>query len=141
MRHGSISVDLPGQDRRVLARHLEGDVRPRMARADHEDRALAQLRRIAVVAGVQLRDRRIQVTGEVGHDRRLERAGGHDHLLSLEPAVGGGNDVALAVRREAVDAHAGAYRQVEPCRVGLEVVGHLVLGGKRPRRRGEGPAR
>ena len=90
---------------------------------------------------MQLHDARIQVGGEGGNPGTVVRARCHDDLVGLEPAVAGRHDVPIPLPGEAVDPQPRSNREIELGRIGFEVVGHVVLAGKRPGRRGEGPAR
>ena len=67
---------------------------------------------------------------------------GDDHVVGLEPARRRRSTTKRSpCLREPVDAHAGPHGKLEAGRVGLEVVGHLVLRGERPAGRREAPAR
>ncbi len=125
----------------VTSGHLQGDLSPRVGGADDEDAALPQLGRIPVFAGMQLHEARIELGGEGGKPGALVRARCHDDLVGLEPAVPSRHDVPVPLPGEPVHANAGSNREIESGRVGLQVVGDLVLGGEGPGGRGEGPAR
>ncbi len=58
---------------------VQGDLHARVAGSHEQRGALAQLTRVSVLASVQLTDRRVEVTGERGHQVGLEGAGGDDH--------------------------------------------------------------
>ena len=132
----------PARQPRLPAAHeLVRDLGPGVAGADDQHAALAQLRRPAVPAGVQLHDPGVELRGEGGKPRRPVRARRDHDVVGLEPLVAGRDDEAVAVLRHAVDPHAGPDRKVEAGRVRLEVVRHLVLGRERPARRREAPAR
>ena len=50
----------------MLGGRLVRDVRSRVARADHEHGAVLQLREVAVVARVELRDPRVELGAKLG---------------------------------------------------------------------------
>ena len=90
---------------------------------------------------MQLDDARIELRGEGRHPRDLVARHRHHHVLGPEPPVAGRNHEPVPVPRQPVDPDAGTNRQFEARGVGLEVVGHLVLGGERLGRGGEGHPR
>src|SRR6266480_5919193 len=116
-----------GQPRRPGPGQLEGDLGSRVARPDHEGTALLQLRGALVLTGVELDDARVELRGEVRNTRGPVRAGRNHHAVCLEPPVAGDNDESVAVFEESLDSYARPDGELEPCRVGLEVVRHLVL--------------
>lgn len=117
----------------MCAGGLERNLGAGVARADHQDAAVAQLRRAVVVAGVQLHDARVEQGGERGDRRDLVGAGRDHHVIGLEAAAGCGNQVgAVAVAGDPVHGHAGPDRQVEAGRGGIQVVGHVVSARERP---------
>jgi hypothetical protein len=79
---------------------------------------------------MQLDDAGIQLGGEGWHSGDLVGRHGHDHVVGLEPPVARRDHEPVPGFREPVDPDAIANRQLEAGRVGLEVVGHLVLGWK-----------
>lgn len=100
--------DLPGvppaQVGAVRGRDLVRDVRAGVRGADHQHRALGELGRVAVLAGVQLPDLRREAGREVRHARRPpEGAGRHDHVVRVVPFLAGHHQVAVAVADQAVD--------------------------------------
>src|SRR5262249_20240921 len=56
-------------------------------------------------------------------------------VVGLEAAGAGLDDVLAAAARQTIDAHAVADRQLKTARVGFEIIRHLVVRGKRERRR------
>jgi len=124
----------------VLAGDLQADVGPGVAGADHQHGALAELRRVAVLAGVELHDGGVELGRERRDARDPIRARGDHHAVGLEAVLPGADHVAVALAGEPLHADAAAHRQLEPRRVGLEVVGHLVPGRERPGGRRERPA-
>ncbi len=132
-----------GQDGRVRADRGHRDLRPRVAGPDDEDDAVAQLRRVAVLARVELSDLGAQLGRERGHLRRSEGAGRQDDL-GCAPALIARPHVpadARCVLRQRIDLHARPDGELEPGGVGLEVGGHLVLGRQAVPRTREGHAR
>ena len=115
----------------MLGGDLEGDVCAGVGGADHEDRALLQLRGASVVARVELGDLRVERGREVGDDRHLHDAGGDDDVVRAEALIAGSDDVPFPVLRQAVDTDTGSDGKLEPRRVGFEVVGHLAGAGER----------
>src|SRR6266545_5725765 len=132
---------LPREPRALALRELERDLGTRIAQADDEHVTLPQLPRVAVVARVEQHDRGVELEGEWGEfwDPLCPRR--HHDTVGFEPALAGDDHVSVALSGEPVDADARLDRQVELGRVGLEVVGHLVLRGERPAGRREPPAR
>ena len=134
---GDLGRRRTGLEYGVRPRQLDGDLGAGIAEADDEGRTVCELRRISVVDRVQLHDPRIEILRE----RRLLRhavGAGRDHdVLGLERFEAGLDDVALSVVPDPVDRDTRARRELEPSRVRLEVVGHLVLRRERPARRGE----
>jgi hypothetical protein len=57
-------------------------------------------------------------------------AGRHNHVVGLKASLARGEDVVIAVSLQPVDGDPQVHGKVEPRRIRLEVVGHLVLGGK-----------
>ena len=78
-----------------------------------------------------------ELGGERGHPGDLEGRHGDHHVVGRPAPVAGGDHEPAVVPPEPVHADAGPDRELEPGRVGLQVVGHLVLGGERVGRRGE----
>jgi len=111
-----------GQPGRVPCGDLGGDLGPRVARSYHQDDAVVELGGVAVAGGVELDDAGIKLVSERRHPGDLVGRHGDHHVVGLEPPV---------ARRdhEPVYPDAGADRQLEACRVGLQVVGHLSLWG------------
>jgi hypothetical protein len=134
---GELRGRLARQIRLVRARHLLGDLGPRVADPDDQHRTLAALVGAEVLARVQLRDVPVQLGREARDLPDLVRARGDDDVVGLEAARARRHDVAVAVLRQRVDPDGRAHRQVELGRVGLEVVGLLVLRRERVLRRRE----
>ena len=139
-RRGKLARVRTRQDDLVPRRGLEGDVRARVARADDEDGAFLELREVAVVARVELGDVGIERAREVGHVGPLEDACRHDDVVGFELQVACGRHVAAVLLCEPVDGDPTAHGQLEAGRVGLQVVGHLVLRRVRGRLRREAHA-
>src|SRR5215218_2968823 len=110
--------------------HLESDLRSRVARSNHENGAVLELRGMTVLARMQLHDARMKFVGEGGYLRDLVGARCDDHVFRFETAVAGCNDESISHPGESVHLDAGSNRQIESGSVGLEIVGHLVLRGK-----------
>ena len=131
-----LSAVAAGQGRGPVLGGLVGDVAARVGGADDQDASGGQLVGPAVLARVQLQDRRVEVPGEGGDVRApAEAARGDDHVVAgdgvLTQARG---EAAAGPRLETLDARAHPHRQVGVQRIALEVVGHLLLAGERPGR-------
>ncbi len=124
----------------MLAGDVEGDLGARVAGTDDEHRAGPQLRGIAVLARMKLPDVGFELAREVGHAGFVVGAGGDDDLWRQPACITGDDDVSVTIfgTTEGVDVNSGSYRQIESHRILFEVVGHLVFGGERVRRRREG---
>ena len=125
---------------------LVGDVGAGVRGADDEHRAVAELAGTAVLARVQLQDRRVELAREVGDVRSAaEGAGGdHDVVAGVGPPGRirrGDGEAAVGSRRRGLDADAEPHRQAVVGGVLLEVVGDLVLAREGPAGRGERQAR
>ena len=84
---------------------LECDISTGVREANDEDGSRAQLRWVAVLVRVQLRDRRVEVDAEVRDVRLPERPCGDDHLPRREAlTVRGRHDEATVDRLDAIDA-------------------------------------
>ena len=66
MRKGSSPGVAAGEPDAMAARDLHRDLGARVAGADNQHAALAQLRRVAVVARMQLDDRRVELARKRG---------------------------------------------------------------------------
>jgi hypothetical protein len=111
--------------------HLESDLRSRVASANHQNGAFLKLRGVAVLARMELHDDRMELIGEGGDLRDLVGARRDDHVLSFETVVVGCNHETIPLPGESVYLETSPNGEFESSRVGLETVGHLVLGGKR----------
>src|SRR5829696_4103396 len=109
-----------------LARSHEllGDLKPRVATADHEHPSRREPVRVAVLAAVELDDLRVQPARDRRDHRNLERAGGDHHLIRLVRPVLELDDVAVARLADGGDAAVELDRQV--ARVLLQVGHDLV---------------
>ena len=121
----------------MLIDHLDRDFGARVSDSDDEHRPFFELRRVAVLAGMELVNAGVQLVGERRHPGGLVGCHRHDDVLSLEDPVACFDDEMAAVPRQPIDSDAGPNRELEPCGVGLEVVGHVVLRRERLRRAGE----
>ena len=94
---------------------------------------VAQLRRVAVLARVQLHDPRVELARRTPGPSGVRCAPDATTTWSASNATVAGRRRRTARRpaREPIDADAGAHRQVEALGVGLEVVAHLVLRRER----------
>ena len=99
MSGGMCPFGLPDSVVGWVCRDLQRDVGARVPDADDEHATVPQLRRVPVLAGVQLDDRRIEVGRERRDPRVPVRARRHDDVRRLERAIAGGHDVAVASRR------------------------------------------
>jgi hypothetical protein len=116
------------QPRTVSARDLERDLRAGVAGADHEDCPVAQLGRVPVVARVQLDDLSVQILGELGNTWRPIGPGGDDDVIGFEPPIAVLDHVPPISPGQASHPDTGSSRHLEAVGVGLQMVGHLVLG-------------
>src|SRR5215210_227596 len=82
----------PRQPRRVSTRHFEGDLGTRVARSDNEDAPILQLGGVAELAGMQLDDAGIELSGERGHPGCLVVRHRHHNVFGLEPEVACAHD-------------------------------------------------
>ena len=96
----NVALVRPESHVRWLAAQLHRDVGARVAGADEEDVALAQLGRLAVLARVHLHDARVELGGEVGDVRRAVEPGRDDDVIGLEAPFARTDDVAVAVLDE-----------------------------------------
>jgi hypothetical protein len=138
---GELSRWLARQVCGMCAGHLESDLSPRVARAHHKHGTFLELRGVTVLARMELHDARMEIVGEGGDLRDLVGARRDDHVSRFETAAAGRQDEAVILPGESVHLDACSNGELEPGRVGREIVGHLVLGWKRHGGRGEAPAR
>ena len=128
-------ADVPSrQPGPVRGRELERDLRPRVAGPHDQDVAVPQLGRVAVLGGVELDDAGVELGGEGGHPGALVVGHRHHHVVGLPAPLAGRHHQPAVPPRQPVHPDPGLDRQPEPVRVGLQVVGHLVLGRERPGR-------
>src|SRR5919107_1476802 len=137
---GELSRGFARQVRGMRPGHLEGDLRSRVARANHQNGAFLELRWVAVLAGMELHDARMELTGEGGDLRYLVGARRDDHVFRFETAVAGCNYEPISLPGESVHLDAGSNGELESSRVGLEIICHLALRGNRQGWRWEAPA-
>ena len=91
-----------------------------------------QLRRLAVLAGVQLSNRRVEIQGEVRNARRAAEGPGRHHDVLGNDAVSSELEHILPIDGlQPVDAGECSHREGEPFGVRRQVVGDLVLGRDR----------
>jgi hypothetical protein len=88
---------------------------------------------------MQLLDSRCELVGEIWYDRSLVATGGDDdavcaqltvRCLHTEAPVDWRQLVGHVAARQALDPYTASYRKIEVLRVGLQIVGHLVMGGE-----------
>ena len=118
----------------MLGCNFARDVRPRVAGADEEDRPGPKLARIPILARVQLPDPWIELACDVRHERQMLRSGRDDDVARREAPVARRYDIAglpVAGAAQALDGNPVPHRQLEACRVCLQVRGHLVPGRER----------
>ncbi len=125
----------------MTTRSFDRDLGSRVACADDEDATVPKLGRIPVLGGMHLDDGRIELGCEGRDPGALIDARRHHHVGGLEPVVASRHDVSVALFGEAVHANPRSNGETESRRVGLEVVGHLVLRRERSGRSGKGPPR
>src|SRR5215211_2974490 len=82
----------------------------------------------------------MELVGEAGDLRYLVGACCDNHVIRFETAVAGCNYEPISLPGESVHLDAGSNGELESSRVGLEIVGHLVLRGKRQGWRWEAPS-
>ena len=99
---------------------------------------MPQLGGVPIAAGVELEDARVELTPERRHPRDLMGCHGHYYVFSLEESLARLDYEVAPVSGQPVYPDAGSNRKLEPRRVGLEVVAHLVLGRERVTRTGKG---
>ena len=114
-------------------RHLVGDVGPGVRGPDDEHGPVVELVCAAVLARVQLQDRRVQFRREVRDLGSASKgAGRHDDVVALDQVVVGREDVIERTGFEAAHPRVQLDRQPPARRVGLQKVGDLCLAGVRP---------
>jgi hypothetical protein len=124
----------------VRAGELDGQLGGGAAASDDEHVAGRDVRRRAVVVGVQLVDVGGQVGGGRRHERRAEGPGRDHDVLSAYRSGGGLRHERTVVAAQPAHVDARAHRQVEPVDVAAEVVRHLRAGRAAGRAVGEGQA-
>ncbi len=125
----------PAQDRPALLGELVGDVAAGVRGAHDEHRPLLELSRPAIVTGVKLLDRRVEIRGEGRHVRRPSKGPrGHHDVVAGERAVAE-RDRKPASRPALEPGNPGVHlhRKVEAERVALQEVSDLLLARVRPR--------
>ena len=133
---GLLTGVAPREPSLVVPRELDGDLGPGVPGAHHKNPARLELGRIAVLAGVQLNDVGVEIGTQSRHSRGAIGAGGHDHVVRIEAVLARHRLQDVAAASKPFDLDAGPNRQLEPRRIGLQVVGGLVLGRVvRPRSR------
>ena len=80
---------------------------------------------------MELHDARMELVGEGGDLGDLVGARRDDHVFSFETVVVGCNHETIPLPGESVYLDTSPNGEFESSRVGLEIVGHLVLGGER----------
>jgi len=110
---GNVAGFLSGHERRMSAGKFDGDIGSGVSGADDEHFARSKLRRVAIVIGMQLLDGRMKIFRERRRARLLVVGHGDDNVFRLELFVAGGDEEAIAMFGDAIDAQAGADRQVE----------------------------
>jgi hypothetical protein len=111
-----------------VAASSSGDLEPGVPAADHQHRPRRQRLGVAVVGAVELGHRAVQLAGHRGDEGDLERSGGHHHLAGPVAGFAGADLEAFPDLPELGDLGVEPDRQVEGSCVGLQVVGHRVLG-------------
>ena len=119
---------LAGEPGRVVLHDFHGDVGARIADADHEHGTICELRRALYSSECSWTMRGSSLACERRRPRLLEVGHRDHHVVGGERLVAGGDAESVAVARQPVDAGARADGEIEPLRVALEIVGHLVLG-------------
>jgi hypothetical protein len=77
-----------GQDCRVGGRNLERDVGPGMRGTDHQHRTRLELLRPAVLAGMQLADRRVEIQCKVRNARSAAKSPSrYDDVVSDDAVI------------------------------------------------------
>ena len=89
---------------------------------------------------MELHNARKELLSESGDLRDLVGARRDDHVFRFETAVAGCNYEPIPLPEESVYLDTSSNGELESGGVGLEIIGHLVLGGERKGWRGESPA-
>jgi hypothetical protein len=113
---------------------------PELPPPDEQHPAGLQLRRVPVDPRVQLDNVRVEVVGEGRHLRFTVGTGGYDDARRDEIAGRRSDVKQIAGLAQPSHPDAVAHRQVVVHGVGLQVVGHLVLGRRQAALRGEAQA-
>jgi hypothetical protein len=113
-------VDLAGRG------ELLGDLKARVAATDEEDDSLGDVPRRPVGGAVKLDGIRVEALGDRGHERHLERARGHDHLVGFVGAVVELEQVPALGPAYRADAAVELDRQLEATGVLGQIGRHLV---------------
>ena len=111
------------------AHQFLGDLRPRGPRSHHQHGAIRKLPGIAVSVRVHLHRARV-IRNDRRHHGALKRAGGGDHVISLDrPGRGLRPETRPAVAAPQVrDRHAAAHRGGDGSGIGDEIIHDLVAG-------------
>jgi hypothetical protein len=101
---GYVSGVSPGEVRVAGSGEIHGDLRPRVAGTDDKHIGLRQLIGVAVGAGVQLDDRRVEFRGEMGDFRVVVGSRSHHDALGRVTLVSSAHQVAAVVMGQRLDS-------------------------------------
>ena len=110
----------------VRGRKLLGDLEARVSAPDHEHGSFGHVARPSVTSAVGLPHARVEVLGELGHERCLERPGRDHNLVGGDRPAADLEDEAPALVGEPAHLAVELDRKLEGLRIAFEVGDHLV---------------
>ena len=102
---------LPREPRSVFPHHLDRDLSAGVPDSDDEYRPFLKLRGVPVLAGMELRDARIELVRERRRSGDLMACHRDHHVLSREEPVARFDDEMAAVPGQPIDSDAGSNRE------------------------------
>src|SRR4029450_1624201 len=139
--HRHLSRVTAGEDCPMAGCHPEGNIGTRVRPADNQHRTRLELRRPAVLAGMQLSDCRIKIKGEIRNAwGATEGPRRHYDVLGCDPAASKMEHIVPIRGLQAIYAGPRPHREREPLGVRREVVSDLLFGRISPFRRRKGQA-
>jgi hypothetical protein len=106
---GYVSGVSSGEVRPAGSSEIHGDLSPRVAGTHHKHVSLGQLIGVAIGAGVELHDLRVELRGEIGDFRVLVGPRSYDDVLGHVTLVPGAHQVAVVVTGQRIDMPAEAH--------------------------------